>query len=66
MVTKCSKWFVMIPIIICVFLSGCGTKELPQGPGAVWNLVVIGDSSLWGVGEAYAARIEQDMGVQIR
>jgi len=39
--------------------------ELPSGPGAVWQLVIISDSSLWGVGEALADRIEKDTGVTV-
>jgi hypothetical protein len=38
---------------------------LPKGPGALWHLVVIGDSSSWGLGEAYANQIEKDMGVKV-
>jgi hypothetical protein len=41
------------------------THGLPKGPDAVWQLVVIGDSSLWGLGEAYARQIERDMGVKV-
>jgi lysophospholipase L1-like esterase len=41
------------------------TYTLPKGPDAVWQLVVIGDSSLWGLGEAYARQIERDMGVKV-
>jgi hypothetical protein len=32
---------------------------------AEWEVVVIGDSSLWGVGEPYATLIEQDRGVEV-
>jgi len=39
--------------------------ELPKGPEAEWNLVVIGDSSLWGLGEAFASQIEKDVGVKV-
>jgi len=39
--------------------------ELPQGPDAVWDLVIIGDSSLYGLGVAYASQIESDVGVQV-
>jgi hypothetical protein len=39
--------------------------ELPKGPDAVWHLVVIGDSSLWGLGKAFAAQIEKDLGVKV-
>ncbi len=38
---------------------------MPTGPGAEWQLVVIGDSSLWGLGEAYASQIERDLAVKV-
>jgi hypothetical protein len=38
---------------------------MPSGPGAEWQLVVIGDSSLGGLGEAYASQIEKDLGVKV-
>jgi hypothetical protein len=38
---------------------------LPQGPDGEWQLVVIGDSSLWGLGEALVQQIETDMGVKV-
>jgi hypothetical protein len=38
---------------------------MPGGPGAEWQLVVIGDSSLWGLGEAFASQIEKDLGVKV-
>ena len=61
---------VHIPIsavIACaLFLGGCTTQsELPQGPDAVWDLVIIGDSSMWELGEAYASQIEKDVGVDV-
>jgi hypothetical protein len=34
-------------------------------PKAEWNLVVIGDSSLWGVGAAMASQIEKNIDVQV-
>jgi hypothetical protein len=40
-------------------------SELPKGPDAVWNLVVIGDSSIWGLGEAFASQIKKDIGVEV-
>ena len=57
--------FISIILAISVFLAGCTSTELPQGPDAVWHLVVIGDSSLWELGEAYATQIEKDVGVQV-
>jgi hypothetical protein len=38
---------------------------LPQGPDGEWQLVVIGDSSLWGLGEALVQQIETDLGVKV-
>lgn len=57
--------FISVILAISVFLAGCTTTELPQGQDAVWHLVVIGDSTLWGVGEAYATLIEEEMGVKV-
>jgi hypothetical protein len=52
--------------IAAVLLEGCATpSELPQGPNAVWHLVVIGDSSLWKLGRAFASQIERDVGVEV-
>ena len=52
--------------ITSLLLGGCATSaELPQGPDAVWHLVVISDSSLSGVGGAYASQIEKDVGVEV-
>ncbi|MCL7454299.1 MAG: SGNH/GDSL hydrolase family protein [Anaerolineae bacterium] len=49
--------------------SSPGSSSLPsesaQTPQVEWHLVVIGDSSLWGLGEAFASRIESDLGVQV-
>ncbi len=55
-----------ILFVLGVLLAGCSTpKALPGGPGAEWNLVVIGDSSMWVHGEAYARQIEKDLGVKV-
>ena len=40
-------------------------SELPMGPGAEWDLVVIGDSSMWKLADAFAAQIENDVGVKV-
>ena len=37
----------------------------PQMPETEWHLVVIGDSSLGGLGEALASRVENEVGVQV-
>jgi hypothetical protein len=34
-------------------------------PETEWDLVVIGDSSLWGLAEAFASQIEADLGVKV-
>ena len=39
--------------------------QLPTGPGVEWDLVVIGDSSLWKLADAFAAQIEKDVGVKV-
>lgn len=65
MVSQQKFFRALVWILLVLTLAGCQGKGLPQGEGAVWNLVVIGDSSLWGVGEAYAARIEADLGVSV-
>jgi hypothetical protein len=52
-------------IASALFLAACTQATLPQGPDAVWDLVIIGDSSLWELGAAYASQIEQDVGVGV-
>jgi hypothetical protein len=66
-------------ILSVIFLGACASPatplppptpspqpaQLPRGPGAVWQLVIISDSSLWGVGEPLAERIERDTGVKV-
>lgn len=64
---------ISLLLTISLPLAGCAAPatsppsqpELPKGPEAEWNLVVIGDSSLWGLGEAFAAQIEKDVGVKV-
>lgn len=53
-------------IVSALILGGCTAQsELDRGPEAVWDLVIIGDSSLWDLGEAYASQIENDVGVDV-
>jgi hypothetical protein len=40
--------------------------ELPIGSGVEWDLVVVGDSSIWQLANAYAIQIEKDLGVRVR
>lgn len=57
---------ISIMLITAVLLEGCATpSELTQEPNAVWNLVVIGDSSLWKLGKALASQLEKDVGVVV-
>jgi len=65
MLSKSIVRAVSVILSLAVFLAGCAPTKLPQGTGAVWHLVIISDSSLWGVGEAFAAQIEEDMGVTV-
>lgn len=56
--------------IIClgffVLMAGCsGAKSLPTGSTATWDLVIIGDSSMWELGEAFASQITRDTGVSV-
>ena len=39
--------------------------KMPKGPGVEWHLVVISESSGWGLGKAYASQIEKDVGVKV-
>jgi hypothetical protein len=55
-----------LTIASALVLAACAPpSDLPRGENAVWDLVIIGDSSLWELGEAYAAQIETDVGVQV-
>jgi hypothetical protein len=39
--------------------------EMPKAAGTEWHLVVISESSGWGLGEAFAKQIEKDVGVRV-
>lgn len=74
-----SRCMILIGMIVLpLLLTGCQQPtpaptpaptaqpyEMPLGPGTVWQLVIISDSSLWGVGEAFADQIEQDLGITV-
>jgi predicted dienelactone hydrolase len=45
--------------------SSSGPSESAQMPETEWHLVVIGDSSLGGLGKAFASQMENDLGVQV-
>jgi len=65
MFSRSKARFILVILAISVILAGCTTTELPQGQDTVWHLVIISDSSLWGVGEAFAYQIEKDVGVNV-
>ena len=46
-------------------LSSPAQAEMPKGPGAEWRLVVVGDASLVGLGDAFAEQIARDVGVKV-
>ena len=58
---------ILIFALIISLLSSCSPQstELPTGPDAIWTLVIIGDSSMWELGDAFAAQINKDVGVQV-
>jgi hypothetical protein len=66
MIKKYSTQIILFFLLISISLSGCSTKAvMPTGADVTWNLVVLGDSSFWELGEAYAEQIRQDVGVQV-
>jgi len=65
MFSKSRARFIPVMLVISAYIAGCATSELPHGQDAIWHLVVIGDSTLWGVGDVYASQIEKDVGVKV-
>ena len=65
MVGRSGARFIFGILVISAILVSCTSNQLPQGQGAVWHLVVISDSTLGGVGQAYASLIEKDVSVQV-
>jgi len=58
--------FILLVLSLILFTSCTATREyLPRGEDAAWDLVVIGDSSLWKLADAFAAQIEADLGIQV-
>lgn len=66
-INSLKPWIVLLLVVfpLCIN-SGCQstTQELTM-PTDQWTLVVIGDSSVWGLGTAFAAQIEKDVGVEV-
>jgi len=64
--TKMKVVLVGMLLVITLLTSSCGgQKSMPTGANAEWTLVVIGDSSMWELGEALASQIESDLGVKV-
>lgn len=58
--------YSILVVVFSLFLAGCtASHQLPSGAGAEWHLVVIGDSSMWELGDAFASQIEKDTGVRV-
>jgi hypothetical protein len=66
---RCGAISVFFLLVSLLILAACTTPSpravMPTGPDVVWDLVIIGDSSLWKLGKAYAAQIEKDVGVKV-
>jgi len=62
-----TKWGLFLYILLSISLNGCNAKDqLPKSLfKTTWQLVVIGDSSLFGLAEAYGKQIENDNGVTV-
>lgn len=56
---------IVISLMLAIIMEGCGPTKLPSGPNAEWDLVIIGDSSLFEHGKAMAVQIEKDLGVKV-
>lgn len=59
-----SRHVLALLLLGAAFLGGCA-PSLPPVETPVWHLVVLGDSSLWELGRALEARIEQELGVEV-
>ncbi len=55
----------MPPATLPAATSSSTPAEMPKGPGVEWHLVVISESSGWGLGQAFAKQIEKDVGVKV-
>src|SRR5512135_2147304 len=53
------------PATLPAAASSSTPARMPKGPGVEWHLVVISESSGWGLGSAYASQIEKDLGVKV-
>ena len=64
------KWLIILLSIVLMIVA-CNPPagqevKMPTNPGDTWDIVVIGDSSLWGAAEALSKQINSDLGVEVR
>jgi hypothetical protein len=55
----------MPPLTLPTATSSSTPAEMPKGSGVEWHLVVISESSGWGLGQAFVKQIEKDVGVKV-
>jgi TRAP-type mannitol/chloroaromatic compound transport system permease small subunit len=55
--------FSVATLAVCSRLFSAKTPTMPTNED--WHLVVIGESSMWLIGQAYADQIEKDVGVKV-
>ncbi len=75
---KLKSFLLAFSCLVIIILTACSAQQtkpttgptstpavMPTGAGLPWHLVVVSDSSGWGLGEAYASQIEKDVGVTV-
>jgi hypothetical protein len=57
----------LLILAITLVLVSCSSPaaSMPKGPDTEWDVVVIGDSTMWYLGEALKSKIEEDVGVKV-
>jgi hypothetical protein len=68
---KITEKFVKNKLLIfalTLILVSCSSPaaSMPTGPDAEWNVLVIGDSTIWNIGRPLASQIEEDVGVKVK
>jgi len=58
-------WLALLLLAGVATMCAPAAKELPRGKDAVWDLVVIGDSSMWEMGAGMVEKIQADTGVKV-
>jgi len=68
---KLNRMISLTLIFVIALAGGCAPDATPTPPTnpfptlTEWDLVILSDSTLWGVGKYYAAYIEEDMNVTV-